>query len=81
MPRRKQHEVRRLVLIPGDQLNADSAGFDEFDRDRDMVWTAEVGGESTHVWTQEARIAMFLAAMRHFVCSRGQSIEHPEGRK
>ncbi len=50
----------------GDQLNADSALFDGFDAETDMVWMAEVPVESTHVWTHKARIALFLSAMRHF---------------
>ncbi|MDG2224620.1 MAG: cryptochrome/photolyase family protein [Rubripirellula sp.] len=58
--------VRHLVLILGDQLSLDSAAFDEFDREQDVVWMAEVAEESTHVWTHQARITMFLAAMRHF---------------
>jgi deoxyribodipyrimidine photolyase-related protein len=32
----------------------------------DAVWMAEVSAESTHVWSHKARIALFLAAMRHF---------------
>ena len=57
---------RNLVIVLGDQLNADSAAFDEFDSERDVVWMAEVDEESTHVWTHKARIVMFLASMRHF---------------
>jgi deoxyribodipyrimidine photolyase-related protein len=54
------------VLVLGDQLNADSSAFDEFDRAQDVVWMVEVAQESTHVWTHKARIVMFLASMRHF---------------
>jgi deoxyribodipyrimidine photolyase-related protein len=54
------------VLVLGDQLNLDSAGFDGFDPARDAVWMAEVAEESTHVWSHKARIALFLTAMRHF---------------
>jgi len=57
---------RRLVIVLGDQLDRQSAAFDGFDRSRDRVWMAEVAEESTHVWTHKARIAVFLAAMRHF---------------
>ena len=56
----------RLILVLGDQLDRRSSGFDGFDRHRDRVWMAEVAEESTHVWTHKARIAVFLAAMRHF---------------
>ena len=58
--------MRHLVLVLGDQLDRRSAAFDGFDRERDRVWMAEVAGESEHVWSHKARIAMFLAAMRHF---------------
>jgi deoxyribodipyrimidine photolyase-related protein len=56
----------RLVLVLGDQLDRASAAFDGFDRGRDRVWMAEVAGESTHVWSHKARIAVFLSGMRHF---------------
>lgn len=58
--------VDRLAIVLGDQLNADSALFDDFDKERDVVWMAEVPAESTIVWSHKARIALFLAAMRHF---------------
>jgi deoxyribodipyrimidine photolyase-related protein len=57
---------RHLVLVLGDQLDAKSAAFDGFDPKLDAVWIAEVAEESTHVWSHQARIALFLAAMRHF---------------
>ncbi len=57
---------RNLVIVLGDQLNADSAAFDDFDPQLDVIWMAEVAEESTHVWTHKVRIVMFLAAMRHF---------------
>ncbi len=59
-------KVRHLVLVLGDQLDEDSAAFDEFDPTQDVIWMAEVAAESTHVWTHKARIVTFLAAMRHF---------------
>jgi deoxyribodipyrimidine photolyase-related protein len=55
-----------LLLVLGDQLDRSGSGFDGFDRSRDRVWMAEVAEESTHVWTHKARIAVFLAGMRHF---------------
>lgn len=58
--------MRHLVVILGDQLNADSQAFDDFDPATDRVWMAERRGESTHVWSTKPRIAIFLAAMRHF---------------
>ncbi|HET7795496.1 MAG TPA: cryptochrome/photolyase family protein, partial [Rhizobacter sp.] len=58
--------MRNLVVVLGDQLDLDASGFDGFDADVDAVWMAEVGEESTHVWSSKVRIALFLTAMRHF---------------
>ena len=58
--------VRNLVVILGDQLDRASVAFDGFDPKRDRVWMAEVHEESTHVWSHQARIVLFLSAMRHF---------------
>ena len=76
-----QSRPRHLVLILGDQLNADSAAFDGFDPRQDAVWMAEVTGEATHVWSHKARIAIFLAAMRHFrdeLRDRGFTVHYTE---
>ena len=58
--------VRKLVVVLGDQLDLYAAAFDDFDASQDAVWMAEVAEESTHVWSGKPRIALFLAAMRHF---------------
>jgi len=58
--------VRHLVVVLGDQLDLASAAFDGFDPQRDLIWMAEVAEESTHVWSSQLRIVMFLSAMRHF---------------
>jgi deoxyribodipyrimidine photolyase-related protein len=58
--------MRNLILILGDQLDAESAAFDDFDARQDIVWMAEVARESTKVWSTKPRIAFFLSAMRHF---------------
>lgn len=71
--------VRRLVVVPGDQLDLKSAAFDDFDVKRDLVWMAEVTGESTYVLSHKVRIAYFLSAMRHFaeeVRKRGFRLEY-----
>lgn len=71
--------MRNLVLVLGDQLDADSAAFDGFDRDRDAVWMAEVAHEAEHVPSHRARIALFLSAMRHFrdsLRSRGITVHY-----
>ncbi len=57
--------LRSLVVVLGDQLDAQSSAFDDFDPRVDRVWMAEVREESTHVWSSRIRIALFLAAMRH----------------
>lgn len=58
--------MRNLVVVMGDQLDRDSRALDGFDPARDLLWMAEVPAESTHVPSHKARIALFLAAMRHF---------------
>jgi len=80
-------ELRNLVLVLGDQLDAGSSAFDGFDPARDAVWMAEVVQESTHVWSSKPRIALFLAAMRHFAAElrvagrvlHYQRIDDPQG--
>ena len=61
--------VRALVIVLGDQLDAEAAAFDGFDASLDLVWMAEVAAESTHVWSSKQRIALFLSAMRHFAAA------------
>jgi deoxyribodipyrimidine photolyase-related protein len=61
-----QNHVRHLVLILGDQLDAQSAALADFDPAVDRVLMIEAASEARHVWSHKARIAMFLAAMRHF---------------
>ncbi len=58
--------TRNLVVVLGDQLDLNAAAFDGFDAKRDLVWMAEVAGESTYVPSHKVRIAFFLSAMRHF---------------
>ncbi len=62
--------LRHLVLVLGDQLDAGAAAFDDCDPAHDAIWMAEVAEESTHVWSSQPRIALFLAAMRHFAAER-----------
>jgi deoxyribodipyrimidine photolyase-related protein len=59
-------KVRHLVIVLGDQLDAESSALQDFDAVQDVVWMAEVAEESTHVWSAKQRIAVFLSAMRHF---------------
>ena len=60
------NSARWLVIVLGDQLDADAAVFDDFDNQQDCVLMAEVAEESTHVSSSKIRIALFLSAMRHF---------------
>ena len=59
-------KIRHLCLILGDQLNRDSLIFADFDPAQDLLWMAEILGESTHVPSSKQRSTLFLAAMRHF---------------
>jgi deoxyribodipyrimidine photolyase-related protein len=59
----------RLRLILGDQLQHDSPQFDGFDPARDRLVLIEAPGEATHVWSHQARIALFLAAMRQYAAA------------
>ena len=73
--------ARRLIVVLGDQLNRNSAAFDDLDPQQDVVWMAEVSEESTKVWVSKPRIAVFLAAMRHFAAelrSEGLSVDYRE---
>lgn len=69
------------MLVLGDQLDADASAFDGFDPAVDAVWMAEVAEESTHVWSSQPRIAVFLSAMRHFrdeLRARGFTVHYRE---
>ncbi len=68
--------LRNLVIVLGDQLDPSSSALDGFDPARDAIWMAEVAEESTHVWSSKPRIAVFLAAMRHF-----RDAQHALGRR
>ncbi len=59
-------ETRNLVVVLGDQLDPESAAFDGYDPELDRVFMAEVAAQGEQVWSHKARIALFLAAMRHF---------------
>src|SRR4051812_24489681 len=65
-PKRERMRCRRLVLVLGDQLWLGNPALAGFDPAQDRVILVEAPGEATHVWSHKARIAIFLAAMRHF---------------
>ncbi len=58
--------IRALVLVLGDQLDAESAALAGFDASRDRIWMCEAAAEATYAWSHKTRIALFLSAMRHF---------------
>ena len=58
--------MRNLIVVLGDQLDEHSAAFDSFDPAQDRVWMCEAVAEANYVWSHKTRIAIFLAAMRHF---------------
>ena len=58
--------TRNLVLVLGDQLDARSAAFDGFDPVLDRILMVEAADEGARTWSHRQRIALFLAAMRHF---------------
>ncbi len=66
--KRKTHvpNALRLILVLGDQLDGKSSALEGMDLKRDVVWMAEVKHEGDKVWSTKARVAYFLAAMRHF---------------
>ena len=66
MARSLHSRLHHLAVILGDQLDPKSAALDGLDLRHDAVWMAKVADESTHVWSHKARIALFLAAMRHY---------------
>ncbi len=81
MKPRVHSPIRHLILVLGDQLDFESAAWDGLDLQRDVVWMAEVVQESTHVWSHQARIVLFLSAMRHFrdaLRQRGFTVHYTE---
>jgi len=58
--------LKKLILVLGDQLKADSSAFNHFDSKTDQVIMIESKTESQYVWTHKAKIILFLSAMRHF---------------
>ena len=57
---------RNLILVLGDQLDAQSVSLRDADPDHDVVWMAETQEEATHVWCHKFRLVAFFAPMRHF---------------
>ncbi len=55
-----------IALVLGDQLWLGNPALEGLERTRDRVLMIEAPGEATQVWSHKQRIALFLAAMRHF---------------
>lgn len=71
--------MRNLILVLGDQLSFSSPALEGFDPEQDRILMIEAPGEATAVWSHKARIALFLAAMRHFanqVVAKGWPLEY-----
>ncbi len=58
--------MRNLILVLGDQLGRDNPALAGIDGGRDIIVMIEAAGEATQVWSHQARITLFLSAMRHF---------------
>ncbi|MEY2886842.1 MAG: hypothetical protein RI913_261, partial [Pseudomonadota bacterium] len=58
--------MKKLILVLGDQLKADSSAFNHFDSAKDEIIMIESEYEANYIWTHKAKIALFLSAMRHF---------------
>lgn len=69
-----RRHANRLFLMLGDQLHAAPHPLlRDFMPAQDQLLMVEAREESTHVWSHKARIAMFLAAMRHHAASLRQA--------
>ncbi|MDX1528717.1 MAG: cryptochrome/photolyase family protein, partial [Gammaproteobacteria bacterium] len=81
MSRTYEAKARRLVLVLGDQLNADSAAFDDFDNNEDAVLMVEARHEAEYVPQHKSRLVLFFSAMRHFrdeLKERGMRVHYAE---
>jgi (6-4)DNA photolyase len=58
--------LRHLVVVLGDQLDANSAAFDGFDAQHDAILQMEAREEASYIPQHRRRLAFFFAAMRHF---------------
>ncbi len=61
-----ERQWRHLVIVLGDQLDADGAALADIDPGRDAVVMMEVDEEASYIPQHKLKIAFFLAAMRHF---------------
>jgi len=70
---------RHVIVVLGDQLDANSPALADADPGQDVVLMVEAPAESTQAWSAKARITFFLAAMRHFAAGlreRGLTVDY-----
>jgi len=70
---------RRLLIVLGDQLDADAALFDGADPATDAVVMVEAREEATYLSQHKRRLVAFFAAMRHFaedLAARGWTVHY-----
>lgn len=58
--------IRRLVIVLGDQLDAEAAALDGFDPARDALLITEAVDEATYLRQHKKKLVLFFAAMRRF---------------
>ncbi|HRK96152.1 MAG TPA: cryptochrome/photolyase family protein [Rhodospirillales bacterium] len=76
-----ERQRRHLVIVLGDQLDADGAALADADPGRDAVVMMEVDEEASYIPQHKLKIAFFLAAMRHFrdaLAARGLDVLYSE---
>ena len=74
-------KVRHLVVVLGDQLDANAASFDDFDATCDAVLMLEVEREAAFVVQHKQKLLLFFSAMRHFgevLRERGRKVFYVE---
>ncbi len=79
MKQRRRHRIRDLILVLGDQLDAQHPAILAGAPARDRVLMIETRAEAMHVPSHRQRIALFLSAMRHFAESlraRGWHVDY-----
>ena len=64
---------KKLILILGDQLDLNSAALKDCNRELDEILMVESTHEASYVWSHQAKIALFLSAMRHFAKALGKA--------
>lgn len=73
--------VRNLIIVLGDQLDAESAAFDGFDPKADAVHMAEAVEEASYIRQHKIRLVLFFSAMRHFrdeLSKRGTRVHYQQ---